>query len=364
MSRVFKRGEMWCVDLSVDKRRVRKAVSTSKKLALLVLKDMEVRTARKKFAFNVPEGDLAKLFKAYIEHVRINTRPSTSLRYQNVIDNFHIFLAARHPNINSVDQLTPATIEEFIDFRLTVDPRTLKLSDKIAPEIRRNRMTAGEVTINYEIKTLRSIFRFGIQRSFCLTNPCDGVRRTHNSNHKIPRFLTREECALFLENCEEQFYPVFLMLLYTGVRLGEILHLEWRDIDLGRGTVRICAKNDWLPKTGEREIPLNRGLKKVLTAKKRRGVSEQERVFHYSNPNSFGRFLRKQVVRTADRAGIQGLTQVKTFRHTFASHLVMSGVDLPTVARLLGHTDIKTTMIYSHLAPVHLAGAVQKLDFS
>jgi len=54
---------------------------------------------------------------------------------------------------------------------------------------------------------------------------------------------------------------------------------------------------------------------------------------------------------------------IHTFRHSFASHLIMSGVDLPTVQKLMGHSDIETTMIYAHLAPEHLKGAVDKLDF-
>ena len=57
------------------------------------------------------------------------------------------------------------------------------------------------------------------------------------------------------------------------------------------------------------------------------------------------------------------VTKIHTLRHTFASHLVMKGVDLPTVQKLLGHSDIQTTMIYSHLAQDHLNDAINKLDF-
>ena len=57
------------------------------------------------------------------------------------------------------------------------------------------------------------------------------------------------------------------------------------------------------------------------------------------------------------------LTKIHTLRHTFASHLVMGGVDLPTVKKLLGHTNIDTTMIYSHLADEHVDKAVEGLSF-
>ena len=66
----------------------------------------------------------------------------------------------------------------------------------------------------------------------------------------------------------------------------------------------------------------------------------------------------------AAEAGIENLTKLYTLRHTFASHLVMQGVDLPTVKKLMSHSDIQTTMIYAHLAPDHLADAVDKLSFA
>ena len=73
--------------------------------------------------------------------------------------------------------------------------------------------------------------------------------------------------------------------------------------------------------------------------------------------------LREKLIKVAKQAEIQDLTRLHTLRHTFASHLVMQGVDLPTVMKLMGHADIQTTMIYAHLAPDHLADAVNKLTF-
>lgn len=70
--------------------------------------------------------------------------------------------------------------------------------------------------------------------------------------------------------------------------------------------------------------------------------------------------LRWELIRIAAEAGIEELTKLNTLRHTFASHLVMSGVDLPTVKNLMGHTDSQTTMIYAHPASELLSEAVNK----
>ena len=70
-----------------------------------------------------------------------------------------------------------------------------------------------------------------------------------------------------------------------------------------------------------------------------------------------------RLIAVAKKCGFPDVTKIHTLRHTFASRLVMKGVDLPTVQKLMGHSDIQTTMIYSHLAQDHLSDAINKLDF-
>jgi len=86
-------------------------------------------------------------------------------------------------------------------------------------------------------------------------------------------------------------------------------------------------------------------------------------VFLHKDGGKIRTKLRENMIQIAKQAGIEDLTKLHTLRHTFASHLVMQGVDLPTVKKLMGHSDIQTTMIYAHLAPDHLADAVDKLAF-
>ena len=182
---------------------------------------------------------------------------------------------------------------------------------------------------------------------------------------KLPRFLSIKECRLLLDNSPENLRNIFYVFLNTGMRKAELENLEWSDIDFKRRRIRIHRKEFWHPKTGERDIPINQGthnLLKRLKAQNDKGLNSNF-VFPNEDGGRISDKLREQLIVIARKADIKGLTKLHSLRHTYASHLVMNGVDLPTVQKLMGHADIQTTMIYSHLAPDHLAEAANKINF-
>ena len=119
------------------------------------------------------------------------------------------------------------------------------------------------------------------------------------------------------------------------------------------------------PKTGEREIPIGEQLYNLLKKHKDQNESglKSRFVFPHRDGGKIKIKLRDKIIEIARDANIEDLTKIHTLRHTFASHLVMQGIDLPTVRKLMGHSDIQTTMIYAHLAPDHLDAAVDKLAY-
>jgi len=150
------------------------------------------------------------------------------------------------------------------------------------------------------------------------------------------------------------------------MRKFELENLQWADVDRERKRICIRHKPDWSPKSGERDLPMNDRLVTLFTRMQHdvEAAKPRDYVFSVVRSRHSGNWIREQLIKTARKAGIEDLTKLHTLRHTFASHLVMKGVDLPTVQKLMGHSDIQTTMIYAHLAPNHLADAVNKLELA
>lgn len=151
--------------------------------------------------------------------------------------------------------------------------------------------------------------------------------------------------------------PAVIVSLNTGLRRGELLKLKWEDVHFERALLTVVGITSKTGKT--RHIPLNAEALATLKAWKEQPGVKNAVVF--TGPN--GQPLHD--MRTAWE-GILKRAKINNFkwhdmRHTFASKLVMSGVDLNTVRELLGHADYKMTLRYAHLAPEHKAAAVATL---
>ena len=169
------------------------------------------------------------------------------------------------------------------------------------------------------------------------------------------RYLSEEEAERLISNCESYLKPIVITALNAGMRKGEIFGLTWDRVDL-KNRIILLDKT----KNGERrEIPINDTLLQALSGIVRR--LDCKYVFYNLNTlkpfdnikRSFASALRKSHILDF---------HFHDLRHTFASRLVMAGVDLITVKELLGHKDIKMTLRYSHLSQAHVRQAISVLD--
>jgi len=365
MGNIYKRGKIWYIDVRVKGRRIRKRVGSSKRIAELALRDAEVQAAREEFGFSKTDITLEKFFELFLEYSRASHRPSTTDRYNTVIKNFTEFLKD-YPDITFISEISSEHIDRYKIYRkscLVNGNGQVVKSPELATENSRRGVRA--YTINFELDALRLLFNQAIKWGYIKENPTKWAKRLKVDDAKPPRFLTVEECQKLLETCPKELYPVYFTFLNTGMRKSELENLQWKDVDLKRCRIMIRFKENWQPKSGERDIPINDNLIEILSSldKKRSKKSQDAYVFDVKQSSHSRNWLRDQLIKIGKEAGIEGLTKLHTLRHTFASHLVMNGVDLPTVKKLMGHSDIQTTMIYAHLAPDHLEKAVGMLKY-
>jgi len=234
----------------------------------------------------------------------------------------------------------------------------------------------SERTINIELSCLKQILRLAKEWGFAHKNPAENTKKFSEPKRQ-PRFLTEEEILRLINHSSPWLRMFVYFALGTGMRTGEILNLRFEDIDFQRNVVMVKSnpKRGYLVKNKrDREIPLTDFLySKALwfseywidyrTMKPRKRTPEQRAYFFCNENGERITTIRQSFTRTIRRAEIADVTP-HTLRHTFASHLIMSGVDIRTVQEYLGHTKISTTEIYTHLSNQHKQDSIKRLGYS
>ncbi|MGO9482718.1 MAG: tyrosine-type recombinase/integrase [Candidatus Kryptoniota bacterium] len=224
------------------------------------------------------------------------------------------------------------------------------------------KVEASEWTARKYYIALASAFEKAVQWHFISVNPFRKVSKP-KVREILPAFFTESDFRLFLSaNKDKDFAELCITALLTGLRLGELLALRWKDLDFTTQVILIQNSEAFTTKSKRsRVVPLSEELSKMLLNRKENIRSESEFVFS----NRFGKKLRDGTIehnfkKCVRRAGLNDKLHFHSLRHSFASALVMSGVSLYAVQKLLGHSTSKTTEIYSHLLPQQLHSEINK----
>jgi integrase len=214
--------------------------------------------------------------------------------------------------------------------------------------------------VNRELSCLKNMLRKAVEWEYIADNPAWGVSQ---QREQLPEFtfLLEEESDRFVDQAPAHLRTLFIVALNTGLRRGELFKLEWRDLDFntGQGIVSVKAAKNY----ETRYVPMNEKTRRSLLDHPKRLVDGKVCPLVFNTPKGEPLHdIRTGMGYALERAQIGRHIRFHDLRHTFASDLVMEGVDIRTVAKLLGHKDIRITMRYAHLAPDHLQAAVNVLD--
>jgi tyrosine recombinase XerC len=226
-------------------------------------------------------------------------------------------------------------------------------------------------SISRKISTVRSFFKFCLRESIIKVNPTINLI-TPKIDKKLPYFLYLQEVNKLIEApLKNTIFGIrdraILELLYgTGIRVGELVNLNIRNIDLYEKTIIVFGKG-----SKERILPLGnpsiRAIQEYLTS---RNLFEKK-IFVNKNDlealflNRLGgrlttRSIRRIIIKYMKMAGLNKKISPHVLRHSFATHLLGGGADLRSVQELLGHKSLSTTQIYTHITKERLKTIYKK----
>ena len=266
-------------------------------------------------------------------------------------------------------RLSPQTVSAYArDLkRLAAYAQRLQLADfsSLTPELVRGLIAAEHRrglsgrSIQRLLAAIRAFYRWLEREGKATVNPAVGVRAPR-FEQRLPATLDPDEVARLLDIGEDTPLAVrdraILELFYSsGLRLAELTTLRWPDLDLVDGMVRVTGKGN-----KARDVPVGRHAVRALHQWRQvwpdlaRDAGELVFVGRHGRPLS-RRAVQARVRYWAQRQGLWKRVHPHMLRHSFASHLLESSGQLRAVQELLGHADISTTQVYTHLDYQHLA---------
>lgn len=227
-------------------------------------------------------------------------------------------------------------------------------------------------SVNRRISSLKQLYLFLFNERSIKHNPCLHLKAA-KPEKKLPKVMHSETMASFLDNLQNAKEPKYirlhaiLELLYaSGLRVSELVNLPLNCLINVNATAMILVNGKG---NKERLVPLNEtsieALAKYIKVRGYFITSKKSELFLFSSSAKDGHLTRQRIGQLVKEAAIDfglDINQISphVFRHSFATHLLQGGADLLTIQKLLGHSDIATTQIYTHVMPESLAKLVKQ----
>lgn len=259
------------------------------------------------------------------------------------------------PNTTKVFITTFNKLEKFFG-----NPQLSELTPSRLNEYFTNRIKKTIYPARKDLINISSALTYAIKQGYLMENPCQSFKR-FKLPEKQPLFFNELQFDLLLNTIKEQdIKDLVVFAVQTGLRQMELLTLEWRQIDFKDRILILDNRNNLTKSKKIRSVPLSIKALQILN---RRDLSKNnDLVFTLEGEMITQKFISKKFKSYVIDAKINPKLTFHSLRHTFASWLVQKGCSIYEVSKLLGHSDIKVTEIYSHLKPENLRNAVDLLN--
>jgi integrase/recombinase XerC len=271
----------------------------------------------------------------YLAHLEVERRmsPHTLDGYRRDLDGLQAYATAQGLDVETI--------------------HTEQLRAFIASEHRRG---LSPKSLQRRLSACRSFYRWLLRHGRIPANPAQPIRAP-KAPRKLPQILDADEAKVLVEVPTDVPLGLrdraLLELFYSsGLRLSELCALRWRDLDLGVGMVTVLGKGK-----KQRTVPVGSFARAALGEWKaeQKPIADDAFLFPGRNGPLTSRAVQLRLRTLAQRQGLFKNVHPHLLRHSFASHVLESSGDLRGVQELLGHADISTTQIYTHLDFGHLS---------